>query len=531
MSQTISKDPCPDCKSSDNLHTWEHKGKQYRKCHTPGCRELERLHRDALVKESYEKHDNGEDFLASGKEEVVFLKGEYKSVRNISADVCKKIGISVHNDKTLLFSYKACQKVRIQTGGKKKMYWEGEQTNAGLFGSHIDYDFNLSIIITEGEIDAASVLEAGYQAYSIRQGAGDKKTADEIKENLELLSRFKEIIFWFDSDEAGQKALKEVLALDSMPLHKVKTIYSTHKDANEALSIGTEAVLAAIKEAKEYRPQGIVFGSEIDFNIFMEPPVLGIPYPFEFMEDFYHGLRPTEILLIGAGTGGGKSLFCKHLLLHWIKNFKDLRIAHLFLEEDYKFTLQSIVALDLEIAPDVLVENPKQIYADHAKKLLGKRHYTFETHFGSIDSKQFYKKMRYLAENNDVVVLDHISIVVSGLESSREGERKDLDRMMSKLKEMAMETKTRFIIVSHLNRPDGNKGFEEGMQISIKSFRSSGALAQLATQVIGLERDQQNDSLKSILTIRALKNRFRGGKTGIADVLCYNESTGRLQTT
>lgn len=80
-------------------------------------------------------------------------------------------------------------------------------------------------------------------------------------------------------------------------------------------------------------------------------------------------------------------------------------------------------------------------------------------------------------------------------------------------------------VVSHLKRPD-KKGHEEGGQVSLSQLRGSGAIAQLADMVIGLERDQQGDT-PNVLTVRVLKNRF-SGETGISGQLYYNPETGRL---
>ena len=44
------------------------------------------------------------------------------------------------------------------------------------------------------------------------------------------------------------------------------------------------------------------------------------------------------------------------------------------------------------------------------------------------------------------------------------------------------------ILVSHLRRPEGNKGYEDGIQTSLNSLRGSHAISQLSDSVIALER-------------------------------------------
>ena len=82
------------------------------------------------------------------------------------------------------------------------------------------------------------------------------------------------------------------------------------------------------------------------------------------------------------------------------------------------------------------------------------------------------------------------------------------------------------ILVSHLRRPSGDKGWEEGLQTSLNSLRGSASIAQLSDICLGVERNQQGDN-PNIATVRTLKNRFTG-ETGVSCYLHYNKDTGRM---
>jgi twinkle protein len=92
----------------------------------------------------------------------------------------------------------------------------------------------------------------------------------------------------------------------------------------------------------------------------------------------------------------------------------------------------------------------------------------------------------------DFIVLDHISIVTSGIESSSEGERKDIDILMTRLRSLIEETGIGIVAIVHLKRVNG-KNFNEGAQVSLSDLRGSGSLEQLSDNVIALERNQQVD--------------------------------------
>ena len=152
--------------------------------------------------------------------------------------------------------------------------------------------------------------------------------------------------------------------------------------------------------------------------------------------------------------------------------------------------------------------------------------YLFD-HFGSTESDNLLSKIRYLAKGLGVkwVILDHLSIVISGLESY--DERKLIDVTMTKLRSLVEATGIGLILVSHLRRPEGNKGYEDGIQTSLNSLRGSHAISQLSDSVIALERNQNDDENKNYTTVRVLKNRHTGD-TGKCGTLYFDNDTACL---
>lgn len=150
----------------------------------------------------------------------------------------------------------------------------------------------------------------------------------------------------------------------------------------------------------------------------------------------------------------------------------------------------------------------------------------FYDHFGSLESERLLSKIRYMRQVLKVnfVILDHISIVISGQQSSSEGERRDIDVLLTKLRSLIQETGLGVIAIVHLRQPDG-KPHEEGGRVTLRDLRGSGSLKQLSDVVWALERDQQSDKPNQSL-IRILKDR-NDGQLGPADTVEYNVQ-GRL---
>ena len=149
-------------------------------------------------------------------------------------------------------------------------------------------------------------------------------------------------------------------------------------------------------------------------------------------------------------------------------------------------------------------------------------------HWGSVEPENLFNKIRYLVKGMecDCIILDHISIVISGLTSGGD-ERRMLDFVMTKLRSLVEELQCALILVSHLRRPSGDRGHEEGVQTSLNQLRGTHGIAQLSDIVVGCERNQQSEDAPNLTTVRILKNRWTG-ETGICNLLEYSRQTGRM---
>jgi twinkle protein len=110
-------------------------------------------------------------------------------------------------------------------------------------------------------------------------------------------------------------------------------------------------------------------------------------------------------------------------------------------------------------------------------------------------------------------------------------ERKAIDELMTKLRMLVQETGIALIAVSHLKRPEGKGGHEEGAATSLSQLRGSGSIAQLSDIVIGLVRNAQADDPieRNTTRVSILKNRFSGLTSPNCSSLLYNKDTGRMK--
>lgn len=520
-SELIDKGPCPKCGSSDGnaLYSDNHQFCYVCNTYTPPDEDEER----PIPTRKSSKGD-------------LLPPGEYRAIpaRSLTEETVRKWGYSVgkmHGEPVQIANYRndagqiIAQKVRT---ADKDFVFLGDGKTCGLYGQHLWRDGGKRVVITEGEIDAMSVSQIQghkWPVVSLPKGAAGAKKS--VQAEFEWLDRFDEIVLMFDNDEPGQEAVEAVGELRFSP-GKLKVAKLPLKDANDMLKAGRGAeVVNAIFAAKPYRPDGIVDGSEVwdAINATDETVEGAYSYPFEGLQEKLNGAHPGQVITLTAGSGVGKTEVVREITYGMLN--QGATVGLMMLEEDLRRTARGFVGLALNRPAhlewdDIPEEDRRRGY----EATLGTGRMFLYDHFGSTALDNLLSKLRYLAVGCgcNVIVLDHISIVVSGIGDG--DERRLIDNIMTELKRHAMELGIILFIISHLRRPSEGKGHEEGATTSLSQLRGSHAIAQLSDTVIGLERNQQGDH-PNVTTLRVLKNR-RAGITGKAGWLSYDHTTGRL---
>lgn len=414
----------------------------------------------------------------------------------------------------------------------KQFRWVGQSHELQLFGQHL-WKPGKRLVITEGEIDAmtvAQVFNLKWPVVSIPSGASSAQKY--IKQNLEWLESFEEVVFAFDNDEPGQKAVEECAVL--LTPGKVKVVnWHPYKDANEMLEAGKASEIAPkIFQAKEYRPDGIVAGTDLSLEYLQaEEDVQGFELPYPKLNEKLKTLRKGELTTLTAGTGAGKSTLAREIAYHLVKAH-DLKLGHIALEESVKKSALGFMALDLDVPMGDLFLNKAIVSQEDFQRayqeMIASNKIFFYDHFGSLESDNLLAKIKYLAAGLqvDFIVLDHISIVVSGIADG--DERRTIDNLMTSLRSIVENTGVGMILITHLRVPQGQKkAHEEGGRVTLNQLRGSGSIKQLSDNIIAVERDQQAED-PNVADIRLLKNRLFG-ITGLTDRVRYDIFSGRLR--
>ena len=522
--------PCPLCKSSDAVSVNADSSAYCFSC-------------QQYIKE----YDMETQPITNGKQESKVQNFSQQSDfteivdRNLSENTCKKYDVSVKTDSmgtitNHYYPYHDKQGSKIATKTRytksKEFSVQGNTHQAGLFGEHL-FSKNKFVIITEGEIDCLSAYQMFYTGkyetpvVSIKHGVAS--AVKDIKNSLEWLEQFQNILINFDNDEQGKEGALKVAELFSPGKCKIMHLPQEFKDASDCLVKNKIQIYTqAFWNAKRFAPDGIINANTL-FDDIIKPSVQSfVQYPFEGLNKMTYGLRASELVTFTSGSGLGKTQVIREVIHHLLKQTKD-NLGLLMLEENPIVTSKGIMSIEANQRlhlPDVHIS--KEEWQKHFDATTGTGRVFLFDHFGSNTIDNIISRVRYLAKGLDCkyIIIDHVSIIVS--DQSHGDERKALDEIMTRLRTLVQETGIAMIVVSHLRRPDG-KGHAEGAATSLSQLRGSASIGQLSDMVIGLERDAQHDDpeIRHTTKVRVLKNRF-SGITGPCCDLKYDMDTGRL---
>ena len=389
-------------------------------------------------------------------------------------------------------------------------------------------NFTKTLVITEGEMDAMSIYEAQpnyYAVVSVPNGAAAAKKA--IKRTTNTSQLYDKVILCMDDDEAGRKAAEEAAGV--LPPGKAFIGFlGDYKDASDALQAGdTQGNTRLLSfNHQQYKPDGIIEAKTCSMSSQHHLHHQIMTTPFQGLQSKLHGIRYGELVCVTAGSGIGKSSFCRDLCTHLLN--KGERVGYLALEESNRRTALGLMSAAVGKSLHLGEHDRSELVEAFDATVANWNLYLFDG-FGSYDPDVIYNRIEYLASGLDcrVIFLDHLSILLSGLDGD---ERKMIDTTMTKLRSLVERTGISLFLVSHLRRTTSDVNHEEGARVTLGQLRGSASIAQLSDACIALERDQQSGSKSGSTTVRVLKNRY-SGEVGVACQLSYDLSTCKFNET
>lgn len=255
----------------------------------------------------------------SKSEAVKYLAG-----RGISERVTRRYGITVRadNPNVLVFPFYdetgklvfvKYRKTDFQKGVDKSKEWSEKDTMPVLFGMDHCKGWD-RLIITEGQIDTLSIVEAGFDnVVSVPTGATGFTW---LTHTWTWITQFREIVVFGDC-EHGKITLLDTLSARLPKEIQIKAVrvedYLGEKDANDILrKYGTRAVVKCIENAKVPQLDNVkqlADVTSVDLSK-MDQITTGI----EELDRVIHGMAMGQLVILTGKRGEGKSTFMSQLV-------------------------------------------------------------------------------------------------------------------------------------------------------------------------------------------------------------------------
>ena len=527
--------PCPSCGGSDPVSMNEDKSAHCFSCETHFPNYVDAC--SGKIMDTNPKPKLSNTFLNT-------YNGSYGALtdRCISEDTAKKYGVRrvVSTDNKVsqhiypFFNGNEVVGTKTRFVDNKNFAFAGTYEGTGLFGEQLFRNTGGKYLtIVEGECDAMAayeLMQSKWACVSLKRGASG--AVKDIRESIEFVESFDNVVICFDNDKAGIDAAKKVARILKPGKAKIVTLPTGCKDANDMLRQKKfQAFMSAWWEARTYTPSGIMDLSAQKSEWLHRETKESIAYPWDGLNKKLYGMRKGELVTLTGGTGLGKSSVTRELE-HWlIKNTED-NVGIVALEENWLRTADGIISI--EANDRVYLNERREQYTEEQltnlfDKVIPKGRVFIHAHLGVTDIDEIFSKLRYIIVGCECkwVVVDHLHMLVNVMGEG--DERRGIDSLMNRLRSLVEETGVGMILVSHLRRASGDKGHEQGIEVSLSHLKGSAGIAQLSDCVIALERNQQaeNQDEANTTKVRVLKSRYTGD-TGLACSLRYNNETGRL---
>lgn len=370
------------------------------------------------------------------------------------------------------------------------------------------------IFITEGEIDALSIIEAGGEAIAL----GSTSNTNKLLKLLEVEKPAKPLLLTLDNDEAGKKAtddLKEGLKKLDIGFYEV-SIYGAHKDANEALVMDRDAFVTNIQasenieaEAQEAAKEAYLQASAANHlqsfinGIAASVNTPFIPTGFNKLDNALEGGLYEGLYIVGAISSLGKTTLVLQIGDQIAQQGYDVLIFSLEMARN-ELMAKSISRLTkLEaIALDGRTSSAKTTrgittgsrYANYSQKehtIINKAIKAYSEYAGNIyinegignigaaEIRETVNKHILFTGRTPVVVVDYLQILAPY--SERSTDKQNTDKAVMELKRISRDFKVPVVGISSFNRASYKDA------VTMEAFKESGAIEYSSDVLIGLQ--------------------------------------------
>ncbi len=352
----------------------------------------------------------------------------------------------------------------------------------------------MKTLSSEGKIvDIATVMGAGSPDFQIyfplkaeqRRSELGYITTNQVKQYLEIV---KTDAFIRDLSLSLEKAMDK---LETASFRDVGEVVSLAKSVGESFedSLSPTGVVKKPKELAESFFERIS-KAKIDF----ENGVRGatIPTGFTHLDAIIGGLKPAQLMVVGAQPGMGKTAFALNIAENIAFRKENKRVLFFSLEMTEEQLVNRIACVHLQVdsrameEPHLIPESKLDALGETAQKISQSLFYLYDD--GSSDAEYILSVIRKAIKNDkiDVVIIDYLQLIEGERGKKQENRVYELTKITRALKNITREFRIPIILLSQLNR-DIEKRAVKVPQLS--DLRDSGSIEQDADIVMFINRN------------------------------------------
>lgn len=402
------------------------------------------------------------------------------------------------------------------------------------------------IFITEGELDALSIIEAG----GVAVGLGSKGSYKDFLTYIGLVKPKQPLIPALDNEKAAeedtQKLIKGLQEL-SLPFYEYD-ILGENKDPNEALTRNREDFTAKIQEAyrqqeakleaqleaeRELVKRESVFDSFQDFQYFIKNSRASyIPTGFAELDNKLDGGLYAGLYVVGAISSLGKTTFCLQIADQIARAGHDVLIFSLEMAK-YELMAKSVSRLTFKLDDSshnnakttrgILTGNFYKYYKEPELKLIEQakaeylnniaEHIYITEGMGDVDIELIESKIKRhtrVMGKPPVVLIDYLQIIKPA--EMRATDKQNTDIAVTALKRLSRDYCIPILAISSFNRDNYTE------PVNLASFKESGAVEYSSDVLIGLQYEGMDYQ-------KGEKDQAR--KTRLKELASLNEERGK----
>tara|TARA_R100000278_G_scaffold44763_1_gene38958 strand:+ start:3949 stop:5619 length:1671 start_codon:yes stop_codon:yes gene_type:complete len=457
--------------------------------------------------------------------------------RGISEDTLQQEKIGFNNSWIQFPFYKDGEVVNIKSRTLAKGF--KQEKNAEKCFYRFDHMIGMqTIIITEGEMDALALVEAGFNnVVSVPDGAtqpnskpSDRKFSYLISAEEHLMNA-ETIILCTDSDDAG-KHLRDEL---SRRIGREKCFRVTFpldcKDMNDVLvKYGEDRVNEIISDAHPYPIDGVVEVKDVideAIDLLNKPEHMGLSTGWSDLDTFYR-VSPSEVSVVTGVPNMGKSEWMDALMINMVQEYgwkfgifsaENFPVKHHLLKLVGKFAGQPFYGE--EKMSEEVARNSMDILDEHIK-FIG-------TQENSVTIASIMEQARLLNYRFGLngLVIDPWNTLEHKF-GDGENETNYVSRVLSELTAFAKVSEIHIWVVAHPRKMENDVNRKPVVPTPY-DISGSANWFNKADNAITIHRHRSEDDDYVGVHVHKIRFQYKNGKPGIGK-LNYNIRTGKYET-